>query len=86
MADDFIGSLGGGNSSPGSTTTGTVADQLRNQVLSQLVTVLSNAFPQATASISATATGGAATLPANPVSFLTITVGSSAFKVALYGA
>lgn len=84
MADDFINQLGGGNGSPGSTTTGTVADQLRNQVLSQLVTVLSNAFPQATASISATATGGAATLPANPTAFLTITVGSTAYKLALY--
>lgn len=41
---NFIGSLGS-QSSPGSQTTGTVADQLRNQVLSQLVTTIQNTFP-----------------------------------------
>lgn len=81
MADDFIGSLGGG----GSNTTGTTADQLRNQVLSQLVTALDNAFPQASAAISATATAGSATLPAAPKVFLTITVSGAAYKIALYG-
>jgi hypothetical protein len=68
----------------GSNTTGTVADQLRNQVLSQLVTTLQQLFPQSSASISATATAGAATLPAAPTAFLTITVGSTSYKVALY--
>lgn len=84
MADDFIGSLGGKAPDGGSNTTGTVADQLRNQVLSAILTALQASFPQATASISATATAGAATLPANPVGFLTITVGAAAFKVPIY--
>jgi len=77
---DFVGGLGAG----GSNTTGTTADQLRNQVLSQLVLALNAAFPQASASVSATATAGAATLPAAPTAFLTITVGSTAYKIALY--
>ena len=81
MADDFIGSLGGG---VGGANTNTTADQLRNQVLSQIATTLANAFPQANGAISATATTGAATLPTHPVSFLTVTIGSTAFKVALY--
>lgn len=77
---DFIGSLGGGGSAGAQAT----ADQLRNQVLSQLVTVLQTLFPQASSSITATAIAGAATLPANPTAFLTITVNGTAYKVALY--
>lgn len=84
MADDFIDALGGKTSDGGSNTTGTVADQLRNQVLSGILTALQNKWPDATASISATATAGAATLPANPVAFLTITVGAAAYKIPLY--
>jgi hypothetical protein len=87
MADDWAAALGGdtpGGAQVGGANTNTTADQLRNQVLSGILTTLMNAFPQATASISATATGGAATLPANPVAFLTITVGSTAYKLALY--
>jgi len=82
MADgDFIGSIGGAGGAGADTT----ADQLRNQVLSQLVRVLKTLFPQASASVTATATAGAATLPANPKAFLTITVNGAAYKVPLYG-
>lgn len=91
MADDFINALGGapspdapGPSSRGGTDAGSTADILRNQVLSAILTALQAAFPQATATISPTATAGAATLPTNPTAFLTITVGSQAFKVPLY--
>lgn len=87
MADDYIGALGGdtpGGTQIGGANTNTTADQLRNQVLSRLVTALEAAFPQATATVSLTATAGAATLPANPTGFLTITVGSDAYKIALY--
>lgn len=87
MVDDFTNSLGGnspGGSQVGGANTNTTADQLRNQVLSAILTALQAAFPQATASISATATAGAATLPANPVAFLTINVGAASYKIALY--
>jgi hypothetical protein len=89
MADDYINTIGGPASGPqsgGGTAAGTTADILRNQVLSQLVTVLTNAFPQASASISQIASGGSAMLPANPVAFLTVTVSGQNFKIALYGA
>lgn len=79
MADDFIGGSGGGGSAAGTT-----ADILRNQVLSQLVTVLLTLFPQASSAVTATATAGAATLPAAPTAFLTITLNGTAYKVALY--
>ncbi|MCA6108093.1 hypothetical protein [Bradyrhizobium cenepequi] len=89
MADDFINALGGAASSAqsgGGTAAGTTADILRNQVLSRLVTVLEQAFPQASASISTTATGGSAPpLPPNPKAFLTITVSGQSFKIPLYG-
>jgi hypothetical protein len=89
MADDFINALGGaasGAQTGGGTAAGTTADILRNQVLSQLVTVLTNAFPQATAQISNTATGGGAQgLPPQPTAYLTITIGAQAFKIPLYG-
>lgn len=87
MADDFIDTLGGnapGGSQVGGANTNTTADQLRNQVLSAILTALQAAFPQATATISATATAGAATLPANPAAFLTITVGAGSYKIPLY--
>jgi len=87
MADDFINSLGGdapGGSQVGGANTNTTADQLRNQVLSAILTALQAAFPQASASISHSATAGPDTLPAKPAGFLTITVGSTAYKVPLY--
>lgn len=86
MADDFINGLGGSvpADASGSNTTGTVADQLRNQVLSGLLTAFQNAFPQATASISSSASAGSAMLPANPTAFLTIQVGATAYKIPLY--
>lgn len=88
MADSFVDSLGGGglpnSQAGGGTNTQTTADQLRNQVLSRLVVVLEAALPQATASISHSATAGPDTLPAKPAAFLTITVGSDAFKIPMY--
>lgn len=91
MPDDFVNALGAPQQSGppeglrgGGTDAGSTADILRNQVLSAILTALQASFPQATASISATATAGAATLPANPVAFLTITVGSAAYKVPIY--
>ena len=86
---DFMNSLGGdapGGNQVGGANTNTSADQLRNQVLSGILTALQNGFPQATASISSTATAGSATLPSNPTAFLTITVGADAYKIPLYGA
>ena len=86
MADDFIGGLGSQTPTGiGGANTNTTADQLRNQVLSQIATTLATIFPNASAAISPTATAGAATLPAAPVAFLEITVGSIAYKIALYG-
>lgn len=87
MADDFIDALGGnapGGSQVGGANTNTTADQLRNQVLSAILTALQNKFPDASASISATATAGAAMLPANPAAFLTVTVGATSYKIPLY--
>lgn len=91
MPDDFINQLGGGGGEPppgggggGGTNAGSTADIFRNQVLSGLLTAIQAAFPQATTTISGAATAGAATLPANPTAFLTITVGSDAYKVPLY--
>lgn len=87
MVDDFIGGLGAsapGGGQVGGANTNTTADQLRNQVLSQIATTLANIFPTASASISATATTGAATLPANPVAFLEITVSGTQYKLPLY--
>lgn len=52
--------------------------------INTLVTALQAAFPQADAAVTATATGGAATLPANPVAFLTLTLAGTAYKVPLY--
>ena len=41
-------------------------------------------FPQATDTTSSTATGGAATLPANPQGFLNVTIGGTAQKIPYY--
>lgn len=57
-----------------------------NQNISQLIQTLLAIFPQATAQTSGTATAGAATLPANPVGFLIINIGGTAFKVPYYNA
>ena len=94
MADDFIGSLGGGTpggGQVGGANTNTTADQLRNQVLSQLTTnlaavtaALQAAFPQASSAIATTATAGSKTLPAAPADFLVITVSGTTYKVPLY--
>lgn len=62
MANDSGGADNGGNRSV-----------LQNAVryLGQIVTILGRSFPQVTGTASS-ATGGAATLPANPVKFVTI--------------
>ena len=59
-------------------------DQLRNQNLGLLVTALQNAFPQASTSVTLTATAGTATLPVNPTAFLTLTVSGTSYKIPLY--
>lgn len=49
MADDYIGSLGGGTPGGmqvGGANTNTTADQLRNQVLSGILTALQSGFPR----------------------------------------
>lgn len=49
MADDYIGSLGGsttGGMQVGGANTNTTADQLRNQILSGILTALQGGFPQ----------------------------------------
>lgn len=45
---------------------------------------LASVFPQASASVTHSATAGADTLPANPSGFLTITVSGVTYKVPLY--
>lgn len=45
---------------------------------------LAAAFPQADAAVTSTATGGGATLPANPEAFLTVTVSGESYKIPLY--
>lgn len=73
MADDFIGSLGG--SQQGGANTNTTADQLRNQVLSQIATNLANSLPR----IAGTFTLGSAATTTVPqtatksTSFITLT-------------
>lgn len=66
-------------------------DQLGLQALQDVVRAINNltlaiqaAFPQATDTTSSTATGGAATLPANPVGFLNVTIGGQAAKIGYY--
>lgn len=60
---------------------------LQNGVIAinSLIKTMTNVFPQQ-GGTSATATGGAATLPANPVGFLTVTIGGVAYKVPYYNA
>ena len=94
MSDTFVNNLG--SSSPGGgqiggANTNTTADQLRNQVLSQVATNLASvtaalqaAFPQASSSIAPTATAGTASLPAAPANFLAVTINGTAFKIPLY--
>lgn len=94
MADDFVNSLGG--STPeggqvGGANTNTTADQLRNQVLSQLavtlatlVTALQAAFPQASNNLTTTATAGSHTVPTSAAEYLTITINGTSYKVALF--
>lgn len=53
--------------------------QADNSVASAIAAV----FPT-TGAVASTATAGAATLPATPQAFLTLTVGATAYKVALY--
>jgi len=54
------------------------------QAMNRLVKLMTSAFPQTTGT-SGTATGGAATLPANPVGFIVVTLpdGTSA-KIPYY--
>lgn len=89
MADEYIKSLGSGTGSQsgGGPAAGTTADILRNQVLSRLTLAIENMFPQATASVTMTATAGDGTvpLPAAPVGFLTVTISGTGFKIPLYG-
>lgn len=90
---DFIGNLGGGvgGQQVGGANTNTTADQLRNQVLSELTTTLSQvvtalqaAFPQASANLTTTATGGSHAVPGNAAEFLTITINGVSYKLALF--
>jgi hypothetical protein len=63
-----------------------VVSTLKNltQSVSAIYTQLLKSFPQATGTAT-TATGGAATLPANPVGFITIQLpGGAAAKVPYY--
>lgn len=55
------------------------------QYLGQILLALRNIFPQ-TSGTSTTATGGAATLPANPVGFITVKMpDGTTKKIAYYG-
>ena len=70
MADNPTAGLGAASSTSG----GNLAAMLNGvRYLGQIVTALQAIFPQ-TSGTSGTATGGAATLPANPVGFLTVTL------------
>lgn len=59
---------------------------LLNQNISRLIQTLEQIFPQATAQTSTTASAGAATLPANPLGFMTVTINGTQVKVPYYGA
>lgn len=58
--------------------------KLMNQNISLLIQTIQAVFPQATSQTSATATAGAATLPANPVGFLTVNINGTNVKVPYY--
>jgi hypothetical protein len=61
----------------------TVGNNL-NKNISQLIQTIQSVFPQVTSTAS-TATGGAATLPANPVGFFSVTTPSgTVVKVPYY--
>lgn len=66
----------------GGSQQGGVISTLQNGVraMYDLVTALGNIFPQTTGT-STTATGGSATLPANPVGFITVTIPSTGQSV-----
>jgi len=66
-------------------------DQLLLQAAQDVVRAINNLtaamqafFPQATDTTASSATGGAASLPANPTEFLNVTVGGQAKKIPLY--
>lgn len=52
--------------------------------ISNLVTAFKNAFPQASSTISHSATAGTDTLPAAPAGFLPVTIGGVAYKIPIY--
>jgi len=95
MGEDFVNSLGGaapGGGQSGGANTNTTADQLRNQVLSQLTTTLQDvvdalqaAFPQAATNLATTATAGTHAVPTNAVFFMPVVINGVTYKVALYG-
>jgi hypothetical protein len=73
MADDFVGSLGG--SQQGGANTNTTADQLRNQVLSQIATNLANSLPRVAGifTLGAAATTTVPQTSTQSTSFITLT-------------
>jgi len=54
------------------------------QAIGQFNQSVSQVFPLASSSVAATATAGAATLPAAPTAFLVVTVAGTSYKVPLY--
>lgn len=60
--------------------------KLLNQNISLLIQTLRAIFPQATETTATTATGGSATLPANPAGFLNVTINGTPVKVPYYNA
>lgn len=56
-----------------------------SQVTQAVVDAIVATFPGAATSITHTATAGADTLPAAPAGFLTVTIGGTPYKIALYG-
>ena len=94
MANDFIGGLGAstpGGGQIGGANTNTTADQLRNQILSQLTTTLADvvtalqaAFPQASTNLVTSATGGSHAVPANAAFFMPVVINGTTYKIALF--
>lgn len=58
--------------------------KLLNQNISLLIQVLQSIFPQATSTVSTTATSGSETLPANPAGFLNVTINGTPVRVPYY--
>lgn len=52
--------------------------------INNLTQAMQDFFPQLSDTTSSTATGGAATLPANPVGFIEVTIGGTARKLPFY--